>query len=78
MLRPIEQEFTWQSSAPHVVRRSGFTVARAPYLTSTLSQGQTLRRGVIIDCGRSEDTGRTGMSNDQRRLRLYGMFPRAT
>ena len=63
---------------PHVVRRSGFTLTHASYLTSTLSQGQTLRKGVTIDCARDEDAGRTGMSPEQWWLHLYCMFSRAT
>eukprot|EP00959_Pyramimonas_sp_CCMP1952_P417039 8737523-Pyramimonas_sp.AAC.1 len=71
MFRPSEQELTWQSSGTHVMRRSGFTLTHAPYLTSTLLQGQTLRKGVTIDCARDEDVGRTGMSPEQRWLHLY-------
>ena len=78
MFRPSEQEFTWQSSGPHVVRRSGFTLTHASYLTPTLSQGQTLRKGVTIDCARDEDAGPTGMADDQWWLHLYVMFARAT
>ena len=78
MFRPSEREFTWQSSGAHSVRRSGFTLTHASYLTSTLSQGQTLRKGVTIDCARDEDAGRTGMSDEQWWLHLYVMFSRAT
>ena len=78
MFRPSEQEFTWQSSGTHTVRRSGFTLTHESYLTSTLSQGQTLRKGVTIDCARDEDAGRTGMSDEQWWLHLYVMFSRAT
>ena len=46
MFRPNEQEFTWQSTGPHVAPRSGFAPARAPRLTSALSRGLTLRKGV--------------------------------
>ena len=78
MFRPSEQELTWRSSGPHVVRHSGFSLTHASYLTSTLSQGQTLRKGVTIDCARDEDAGRTGMSDEQWWLHLYVMFSRAT
>ena len=78
MFRPSEQEFAWQRSGPRAVRRSGFTLTHASYLTSTLSQGQTLRKGVTIDCARDEDAGRTGMSPEQWWLHLYVMFSRAT
>ena len=43
-----------------------------------LSQGQTLRKGVTIDCARDEDAGRTGKADDQGWLHLYVMFSRAT
>eukprot|EP00959_Pyramimonas_sp_CCMP1952_P337919 7076544-Pyramimonas_sp.AAC.1 len=76
MLRPSEQEVTWQSSGTNFVRRSGFNPARASCLTSTLPQGQTLRRGVTIDCARDEDAGRAGMSDEQWWLHLYAMFSR--
>ncbi len=73
MFRPSEQR-----SGAHAVRRSGFTLTHASYLTSTLSQGQTLRKGVTIDCARDEDAGRAGMSDEMWRLHLYVMFSRAT
>ena len=60
------------------MNRSGFTLTHASYLTSTLSQGQTLRKGVTIDCARDEDAGRTGMSDEMWWLHLYVMFSRAT
>ena len=78
MFRPSEQEFTWRSSGPQVVRRSGFSMTHASYLPSTLSQGQTLRKGVTIDCARDEDAGHTGMDDDVWWLHLYVMFSRAT
>eukprot|EP00959_Pyramimonas_sp_CCMP1952_P122388 2558751-Pyramimonas_sp.AAC.1 len=78
MFRPSEQEFTWQSSGPRTVRRSGFTLIHASYLTSTLPQGQTLRKGVAFDCAKGEGAGRAGMSDDQWWLRLYVILSRAT
>ncbi len=79
LFRPSEQEFTWQSSgSSHAVRRSGFTMTHAYYITSTLSQGQTLRKGVTIDCARNEIAGRAGMSDDQWWLHVYVMLSRAT
>eukprot|EP00959_Pyramimonas_sp_CCMP1952_P226486 4735463-Pyramimonas_sp.AAC.1 len=74
MFRPSEKEFTWQRLGPHAVRRSGFTLTCAPYLASTLSHGQTLRKGVYVDCATNEDAGRTGASHEQRRLHLSTMF----
>eukprot|EP00959_Pyramimonas_sp_CCMP1952_P361765 7576368-Pyramimonas_sp.AAC.1 len=60
-----EQELTRNSTGPHTARRSGFTLTHAPHLPSTLLQGQTLRKGVTIDCARGEGAGRAGMSDDQ-------------
>ena len=55
----------------------GFQLTHASYLTTTASQGQTLRKGVTIDCARIEDAGR-GMKDDDWWLNLYVMFSRAT
>eukprot|EP00959_Pyramimonas_sp_CCMP1952_P284346 5944084-Pyramimonas_sp.AAC.1 len=78
MFRPSEQEFTWQSSGHHAARRSGPTATRAPHLVPAPSQGQSLRKGVTIDCARGEGADRTGMSGDQWWLRIYVVPPRAT
>ena len=78
MFKPSEQELTRQSSGPRAARRSRFTLAHAPYLASALSQGQTLRKGVTVECARGEDAGRAGMSDDQWWLHLHVMFSRAT
>eukprot|EP00959_Pyramimonas_sp_CCMP1952_P278379 5820006-Pyramimonas_sp.AAC.1 len=59
MSRPSEQEFTRQISGARAARRSGPTPTPAPHLTSTLTQGQTLRQGATINCARGEDAGRT-------------------
>ena len=42
------------------------------------SQGQTLHKGVTIDCARDEDAGCAGMSDKQWWLHLYVVFSRAT
>ena len=47
------------------------------YLTSTASQGQTLRAGVTIDCARNNDGART-MEPADWWLHLYVMFSRVT
>eukprot|EP00959_Pyramimonas_sp_CCMP1952_P210830 4411770-Pyramimonas_sp.AAC.1 len=52
VFRPSKQELTLRSSGPRVVRRSGFTLILPSYLTSWLSQGQTLRKGVAVDGAR--------------------------
>ena len=76
--RPVEAEFRWRSSDTHSVRRTGFALTHAHYLTSTASQGQTIRTGVTIDCARIEPRGRQGASDEQWWLHLYVMFSRAT
>eukprot|EP00959_Pyramimonas_sp_CCMP1952_P063098 1318893-Pyramimonas_sp.AAC.1 len=75
MLRPSEKGLTLQSSGPHVLRRSGFTLPHASYLNSTLSQGQTLRKGVTIDCARAEDADRKGMSDERWWVHLCVILP---
>ena len=75
ILTPIETEFTWRSSETHTVRRIGFPLTHAKFLTSTASQGQTIRTGVTIDCGRLSD--KTCKDADWW-LHLYVMFSRVT
>ena len=75
-LPAMEVECNFKSTQKHVVKRSGFTLTHAHYLTATASQGQTLRGGVTIDCARLE--GATGMSDDNWWLNLYVMFSRVT
>ena len=46
----METAFTWEaSSTAHNVKRYGFMLTHAYYLTTTASQGQTLRGAVTID-----------------------------
>ena len=78
LLRPMDVEFPWRSGATHQVKRTGFTVSHAAYLTATASQGQTLRAGVTIDCARLPPQGRQGTSDSEWWLNLYVMFSRAT
>ena len=78
LLDPVQTEFMWRSSETHTVKRTGFGLTHADFFTSTASQGQTLRRGVTIDCARQEPRGNTGASDDQWWLHLYVMFSRAT
>ncbi len=73
----METTFTWRSSETHSVRRIGFALTHAFFLTSTASQGQTIRTGVTIDCARLEPKGRQGMKVEEWRLHLYVMFSRA-
>ena len=78
LYRPVTEEFTWQSSDTHTVRRTGFPLTHAYYLTSTASQGQTLHKGTTIDCAREEIAGKRGTSDDNWWLNLYVMFSRVT
>ena len=78
LYRPVEAQFTWRSSDTHSVKRTGFALTHAHYLTSTASQGQTIRPGVTMDCARIEPKGRQGASDEQWWLHLYVMFSRAT
>ena len=54
-------------------------LTHANYLTLTASQGQTLRKGVTIDCARNEpEANGRGTSDDEWWLNLYVMFSRVT
>ena len=78
LFKPVEAEFTWRSSETHTVKRTGFALTHANYLTSTASQGQTIRTGVTIDCARIEPHGTQGTQDADWWLRLCVMFSRAT
>ena len=78
LLAPVETEFTWRSSETHTVRRTGFALTHACFLTSTASQGQTIRTGVTIDCARIEPQGHRRTKDADWWLHLYVMFSRAT
>ena len=75
----MEATFTWEtSSVAHSVKRFGFMLTHAHYLTTTASQGQTIRAAVTIDCARNEPQGRQGTDDDAWWLNLYVMFSRVT
>ena len=75
----METAFTWEaSSTAHNVKRYGFMLTHAYYLTTTASQGQPLRCAVTIDCARQEPQGQRGADDDTWWLNLYVMFSRAT
>ena len=75
----MEATFTWEaSSEAHSVKRYGFMLTHANYLTTTASQGQTIRAAVTIDCARNEPQGQRGTSDDAWWLNLYVMFSRVT
>ena len=75
----VSAEFTWEtSSVKHCVKRYGFMLTHANFLTATASQGQTIRAAVTIDCARNEPQGMRGKGDDEWWLNLYVMFSRAT
>ncbi len=78
LFAPVEVEFSWRSTATHAVRRTGFPLTHANFLTSTASQGHTIRTGVTIDCARIQPQGRQGTKDADWWLHLYVMFSRAT
>ena len=77
-LPAMEADCVFQSTEKHIVKRSGFSLTHAFYLTATAAQGQTIGTGVIIDCARMPPQGRVGMHNETWWLNLYVMFSRAT
>ena len=75
----MESTFSWEtSSESHSVKRFGFMLTHAHYLTTTASQGQTIRAAVTIDCARNEPQANRGTSDDAWWLNLYVMFSRVT
>lgn len=75
----IETELSWEtSSEEHSVKRFGFMLTHANFLTTTSSQGQTIRAAVTIDCARDEQQGSRGTSDDAWWLNLYVMCSRVT
>ena len=51
----MESTFSWEGvGEAHSVKRYGFMLTHAHYLTATASQGQTIRAAVTIDCARIE------------------------
>ena len=75
----MEAASSWEtSSEAHSVKRFGFMLTHAHYLTTTASQGQTIRAAVTIDCGRNEPQGQRGTTDDEWWLNLYVMFSRVT
>ena len=55
------------------IRRCGFRATNARCLTSTASQGLTLRSGTVVDCGRQKEK-----DEDEWWLHLYVMLSRVT
>ena len=60
------------------MKRFGSMLTHARYLTTTASQGKTLREAVTIDCARLEPQGQRGTDDDAWWLNLYVMFSRVT
>ena len=69
----LEAEEVVVSYSGHQVRRCGFRATNANCLTSTASQGLTLRSGTVVDCGRQKEK-----DDDEWWLHLYVMFSRVT
>ena len=61
----------------HMVMRTGLPLSHARVVTSTACQGRTMRKGVIVDCGRLE-CGSHPMTDEDWWLDLYVMLSRAT
>ena len=72
-LPAVEVKMSFSSTQKYTIRRCGFQVSHAKFLTSTASQGITLRRGTIIDCARLPE-----LDEDNWWLHLYVMFSRVT
>ncbi|CAJ1351727.1 unnamed protein product, partial [Effrenium voratum] len=72
-LPAVEVEVLFSSTQKYTVRRCGFQITHAKFLTSTASQGITLRQGTIVDCARLPE-----MDDDTWWLHLYVMFSRVT
>ena len=77
-LPAMETECVFRSTDKHTVKRAGFVLTHANFLTATASQGQTIRTGVTIDCARIPLENGVGMSDDNWWLNLYVMFSRVT
>ena len=78
-LPAMETTVKFSSTQKYDIRRCGFQATHAQFLTSTASQGQTLRSGVTIDCARLPPTGGPrDMDDDVWWLHLYVMFSRPT
>ena len=74
----MESEYVFQNTEKHIVKRSGFILTHVFYVIATVAQGQTIDKGVIIDCARMPPQGHAGMSNDTWWFNLYVMLSRAT
>ncbi|CAK9002078.1 Uncharacterized protein (Fragment) [Durusdinium trenchii] len=72
-LPAVEVKVLFSSTQKHEVRRCGLQVTHAQCLTSTASQGLTLRTGTIVDCARLPE-----LDDDNWWLHLYVMFSRVT
>ena len=69
--------FSYGEKPTYHVHRVGWPFSHARVLTSTPTQGQTCRDGVIIDCARRRE-GEEAMDEDSWWLDLYVMLSRAT
>ena len=75
----MDTTFSWETSGErHNVKRAGYMLTHASFMTVNASQGQTIHTKVTIDCARIEPQGNRGTSDDDWWLNLYVMFSRAT
>ena len=72
-LPAVEVQMQFSSTQKYEVRRCGFQISHAKFVTSTASQGLTLRQGTVIDCARLPE-----LDDDNWWLHLYVMFSRVT
>ena len=71
----METSLTWgASSVAHSVKRFVIMLTHAHYLTTTASQGQTMRAAVAIECARQKPQGQRGADDDAWWLNLYVAF----
>ena len=61
----------------HKVVKTGFALSHGQVITSTACQGRTVKKGVVIDCGRRVG-GQSPTHDDDFWLHLYVMLSRAT
>ncbi|CAE7805372.1 unnamed protein product [Symbiodinium sp. CCMP2592] len=72
-LPAVQTSVAFSSTESFEVRRCGFQVSHGLFLTSTASQGLTLRRPTIVDCARLPE-----LDEDHWWLHLYVMLSRVT
>ena len=75
----MEAHFKWKNAGKvHRIKRYGYALTHGRFLTSTASQGQTIRTGVTIDCAQDTSIGSPEERAENWWLHLYVMLSRAT